>query len=101
MLFDGLQEHLRMSDVFQLPPKLDLSTVSQLVTDLKAIDGDVLLDATEVKQLGSLCLQAIIASARDAKTRGAKFEIQNGSDALRHQIEILGVTPDSFMEGTI
>ena len=90
-----------MSDPLQLPEKLDLSTVSQLVTDLKAMDGDVLLDAVNVKQVGSLCLQAMIASARDAKQRGVKFEIKNSSEALLHQMEILGVAPDSLLEGTI
>ena len=54
-----------MSEPVKLSSRLDLSAASDLKTTLvKASGNDVVLDFSEVKVLGSLCLQVIIAASR-------------------------------------
>lgn len=88
-----------MSTALKLPPKLDLSAATQLVSDLRAIEGDMHIDASEVTHMGSLCLQALIAAARHANASDNIFEISNFTQRALDQLSVMGVTPENLMEG--
>lgn len=88
-----------MVEGVKLPTKLDLSAAMPLVSDLKGIEGDMHLDATDVNHMGALCLQALIAASRHAKANGHTFKISNVSDKVVDQMALMGLTPENLMEG--
>ncbi len=88
-----------MSAPLQLPAKLDLPASLQLVGDLREIDGDMHIDASNVTHMGALCLQALIAAARKAKGAGSKFEITGISEKVAAQLAAMGTSPEHLAEG--
>lgn len=90
-----------MSDPLTLPARLDLSAVTQLVTDLRAMEGDIRVDASEVSHLGALCLQALIAASRQAHANGHIFEISGASEKVVGQMQFMGLAPQQLMEGSV
>lgn len=90
-----------MSTVLALPAKLNTAAAPQLVVDLKKIDGNLTLDATQTKFVGALCLQALVAASRSAKSSGTSFEITGLSQAVEQQMAVMGVTPQRLMESTL
>ena len=91
-----------MSEPVKLPTRLDLSAASDLKTTLvQASDKGIVLDFSEVKVLGALCLPVIIAASRVAKTNGLQFSLINLSERVEDQMRIVGVTPQDISEGAI
>ncbi len=88
-----------MSEPLVLPAKLDLAVAMKLVSDLRAMDGDMTIDASNVTHLGALSLQALIAASRHAKTSGHSFEIRNIHEKALDQMRVMGITPEQLMEG--
>lgn len=89
-----------MGETIVLPPRLDLSSVTGLYTDLCAhSDKDVTLDMEQVTYLGALGLQVMIAAARHAKEAGKTLSLRNISDRIVVQLRLLGATPETIMEG--
>lgn len=88
-----------MSEVLTLPAKLDLAAADQLVTSLKAQEGDISLDAAEVTHMGAICLQALIAASAHARSHGHAFELRNVSDKVAAQLAVMGTSPQELMEG--
>lgn len=90
-----------MSDPYSLPARLDLSAVTQLVDDLRAIEGDIRIDASEVGHLGALCLQALIAASKHAHSNGHAFEMSGASEKVVAQMQFMGLAPEQLMEGLV
>ena len=91
-----------MSEPLKLSSRLDLSAASDLKTSLVKVSGNnVILDFSEVKVLGALCLQVIIAASRAAKANDLEFSLINLSERVEDQLRIVGVTPQDLSEGAI
>jgi len=83
-----------------LAPKLDLSAASALMTTLKALDQkDIVLDMSEVNHFGALCLQVLVASARNQSENDRKMSFINVSDRVCDQMRVMGVAPESIARG--
>jgi chemotaxis protein CheX len=89
-----------MSDPIKLSAKLDLSAASALAADLKLRHEDeVVLDLSEVRHLGALCLQVMLAAATTAVEDGRKLSCINATDRVIDQLRVMGVTPEMISEG--
>jgi len=89
-----------MSEPIKLGAKLDLSAASVLAADLKKCkDPEVVLDLSEVRHLGALCLQVMLAAASSALSEGRKLVCLNASDRVIDQLRVMGMTPEMISEG--
>ena len=80
-----------MSDPIVLPSKLDLPAAVPLLNDLRACDGDIVLDAKDLSHLGALCLQVLISGAKTARDAGHEVAVPftpGRSDAAQEQTDI-------------
>jgi chemotaxis protein CheX len=85
----------------KLPARLDLAQALPLVSTMREMDGDVEVDASEVRHLGALCLQALIAAARKATADGHRFVMIGATDKVLEQMKVMGTSPETLMEGPI
>ena len=88
-----------MTGVLKLPAKIDLTATDQLVSDLRALEGDIAIDASEVTHLGTLGLQALIAASRSAHAAGHAFSFTSVTDRMKEQMQVMGTSPEKLMEG--
>lgn len=89
-----------MSATVQLAPRLDLPAASTLATTLKEhSDGELVLDMSEVKHLGALCLQVILSAATSAVDAGRSVSLINVSDRVIDQLRVMGMTPETVARG--
>jgi len=89
-----------MADPLVLPAKLDLSEVATLHKELLSRqDQDVTLDLSGTSHLGALCLQVIIAAARQTKGAGNQFSMHSTNDQVLAQLAVMGTSPEMIMEG--
>ena len=85
----------------KLPTRVDLSTVSSLVEDLRKAEGSLSIDGQDVTLFGALGLQALIAASRHMKERGDAFYLENPSEKMIEHMTLMGVTPEQLVEGTV
>lgn len=90
-----------MSGTITLPARLDLPAATRLVAELKQIEGPIVVDGAEVKHLGALGLQALVAASRATHARGDPFDLTNGSEKMIEHMAIMGVTPEQLVEGKL
>jgi chemotaxis protein CheX len=89
-----------MADPVILEPRLDLPAASPLLTTLRARDeAEVILDFSEVKHLGALCLQVILSAATTYGEQGRTLSITNVSDRVVDQMRVMGMTPETIARG--
>lgn len=89
-----------MPDALVLAPKLDLAAASGLMTTLREhTEAEVILDMSEVKHLGALCLQVILSAASTANSENRKILIENVSDRVVDQMRVMGMTPEAISRG--
>ncbi|WP_300019309.1 STAS domain-containing protein [uncultured Roseobacter sp.] len=89
-----------MSAPVQLAPRLDLPAASALATTLKEhSDGELVLDLSDVKHLGTLCLQVILSAATSAVEAGRSVSLINVSDRVIDQLRVMGMTPEAVARG--
>ncbi|MEO9652906.1 MAG: STAS domain-containing protein [Roseobacter sp.] len=89
-----------MTDALVLAPKLDLAAASALMTTLRENDkDDMIVDMSEVKHLGALCLQVLLSAASTAHSQNRKFSITKVSDRAMEQMRVMGMTPESLERG--
>ena len=89
-----------MPDPIRLAPKLDLAAASALLVTLREQEHDeVMLDMEDVKHFGALCMQVILAAARDAEARSGKISMTNVSDRVIDQMRVMGMTPEAITRG--
>ncbi len=82
--------------------KLDVTAAHALHADLVARLGqDIVIDFANVTQIGALCLQACLASAREAHSANTCFDVINVSDPVLIQLSSMGFTPETLAEGTV
>ena len=86
----------------KLQPRLGLAEAQPLVTALREHSGsDLVIDASEVSHLGTLCLQALIAAAREHAAEGTGFLINNVNDSCVQQLSVYGLSPEALAEGVL
>ncbi|MFK7745278.1 MAG: STAS domain-containing protein [Roseobacter sp.] len=89
-----------MSDPIVLAPKLDLAASSALLSTLNAHKSeDVVVDLSDVKHLGALCMQVLLAAATTAQASGKSFSLTNTSDRVLEQMRVMGMTPEAISRG--
>lgn len=89
-----------MTDPVQLAPKLDLAAASDLKTLLsEQKEDEVVLDFSEVKHLGALCLQVLVSAASTLNAENRKLSMLNVSERVVDQLRVMGMTPETVSEG--
>ncbi|WP_299963221.1 STAS domain-containing protein [uncultured Roseobacter sp.] len=89
-----------MSDPVKLQPRLDLSAAAALKSTLTDHKGDELvMDLSDVKHLGALCLQVMLAAAKSKVADGISVSVINASDRVIDQLRVMGVTPETISRG--
>ena len=86
-----------MSAAIELDAKLDLPAASALkVAFSNHEEQEIIVDFSEVKHLGALCLQVLLSAARTARTEGRSMQIINVPDRVVDQMRVMGVTPETI-----
>ncbi|MCV3272061.1 STAS domain-containing protein [Roseobacter sinensis] len=89
-----------MSDPIVLASRLDLPAASALKTQLKEhAEGDLIMDLSEVKHLGALCLQVMLAAATGAVAAGRAVSVINATDRVTDQLRVMGMSPETIARG--
>lgn len=90
-----------MSDTIELPARLDLPYAQKLLQDIgeRDLSKGVTLDASHVSQMGTLCVQVILAAAREAAEAGGALKIENVNDRAVAQLGSIGLTPEKLAGG--
>ncbi|MFV2033633.1 MAG: STAS domain-containing protein [Halocynthiibacter sp.] len=84
----------------KLRPRLGLGEAEPLVKLLGKHTGkDLTVDASAVTHLGTLCLQALIAAARDHAKTGNSFCLVNVNDTCVEQLALFGLSPEAVSGG--
>lgn len=82
-----------------LPEIMTSRYAPDLVTDLKALRGrPITLDASSVRQIGTLCLQALISARRTWKVDGYDFRMSGASEEMAKRWTLFGLPPDEIAE---
>ena len=91
-----------MTEPLVLQQKLDLPAAAPLAEELKSrLGGDVVLDASEVTQIGALCLQVMLAAATSLKGAGHSLSLTNVNDRVVEQLAQMGFSPETVAEGRV
>ncbi|QJF51181.1 STAS domain-containing protein [Roseobacter ponti] len=91
-----------MSDPLVPDARLDLSAAAGLATALRErTEPEVIVDLSEVRHLGALCLQILIAAATAARKDGRSLSLINASDRVIDQLRVMGMTPETIAGGRI
>ncbi len=83
-----------------LPPRLDLSSAPQVLSDLIAVKDDtvIAIDASKVVHFGALGLQIVLSCARHANAHGNQIEISGVSERVEAQLAAMGTSAELIME---
>jgi len=74
-----------------LPAKLDADAAHRLKASLLERQGQSLsIDASDVQQMGTLCLQVLLAAKKSWRNEGHDFVMKNPSPAFRDSVALLG-----------
>lgn len=74
-----------------LPPVLDLRAAALLRTGLlQSRDADLQIDASEVRQLGGLCLQVLLSAHATWQADGRVFQLGSASDEFVAGMALFG-----------
>ncbi len=91
-----------MTATIVLQPRLNLDVVQALSDEISACEGkDLEFDASQVTHLGTLCLQVLLAAARDWAVAGAAFRMVRPSESCLAQLALFGLTPETFAGGNV
>jgi chemotaxis protein CheX len=88
--------------VIELPETLDMPAASSLAESFAKLVGEPLaVDASRVQRLGASCLQVLLAAARTWKTEGDALSLVEPSPRFLEDLNLLGLAPDTFLNGVI
>jgi len=89
-----------MTDPVQMAPKLDLSAASDLMATLQGRkEDDVVLDFSEVKHLGAICVQVLVAAATSFNAENRKLSMVNVSERVTDQLRVMGMSAETISRG--
>ena len=90
-----------MSEPVVLAPKLELAAASALLTSLSSHDApELVIDMSQVKHLGALCLQVLLAAAKTSNSQNRTMTLTNTSDRVIDQMRLMGMTPETIARGS-
>lgn len=85
--------------VLQLRPSLDLTSIEDMLKDLKkARNTAVVIEASNVGRVSTIALQALLSAWVTWRSDGHDFHITGASPSLIEAANLLGLPPD-FLEG--
>ena len=83
----------------QLPDRLDYQSVVPLLADIEAVDDDdLVLDAAQVRHMGTLPLQAILSTVKTRAGSGKKTRLANASDSCVDMLSLFGFSPETLTQ---
>lgn len=89
-----------MSNPVVLTSKLDLSAASGMANTFREnTDAEVVVDFSEVKLLGALCLQVLLSAATSLNAQGRKLQFTNVPERVLEQMRVMGMTPEDITRG--
>ena len=90
-----------MTAQLTLPARLDLTAARPLAKDISALTGDLELDASQVKHLGGLCLQVLLAAAQTSQANGHGFAISAPSEDFDAALAMFGIDPSQLSRNPV
>jgi chemotaxis protein CheX len=88
--------------LIELPENLDMPAAAQLADAFaKRLGEPLAVDASQVTRLGASCVQVLLAAARTWKAEGDALSLQNPSARFLEDLNLLGLEPDTFLNGVI
>lgn len=79
------------AETFVLPEVLDLKAAAPLKAALLELrGGGMQIDASEVRRMGGLCLQVLLAGARAWSEDGMAYTIEPRSEAFSETLALFG-----------
>lgn len=82
-----------------LPEALTSRQAADLFSEFQTLRGSsVLIDATAVRQVGTLCLQVLASACRTWKSEGLEFRMSGSSEVLSKQWKLFGLPVGEFAE---
>ncbi len=89
-----------MAEPVLLAPKLDVAAASDLLSALRENkDTELVVDMSQVKMLGALCLQVLLSAAITARDENRTMTITNVSERVIDQMRLMGMTPETIARG--
>ena len=86
-----------MSTEIMLPEKLDTATAAELQEMLAAAgESDLVLKASQVTQLGGLCLEVLLSAAKTANSAGKSLTVSEPSDKFAEHLAVFGLDISAF-----
>lgn len=86
----------------QLHDRLDYQSVPPLLSELKAIEDDkIVIDAGQVRHLGTLSLQVLLSTIQTRHEAGKSTRITNASDSCVDLLGLFGFTPETLTQPEI
>lgn len=74
-----------------LPPRMDADAAVHLMEELLAFKHDpISVDASDVQQMSTLCVQVLLSARRCWERDGLGFSVKNPSTAFRESVKLLG-----------
>jgi chemotaxis protein CheX len=87
-------------ETIALASRLDLPAASALLLTLKSTSAKaIVLDMSNVRHMGALCLQVILSAAATVRTEGRTLSLVNTSDQVKDQMRVMGMTPEIISRG--
>ena len=88
-----------MSAILALPQRLDYQSLPSLLDELKTASDDTLvLDAQELRHLGTLSLQTILSAIKTRSEAGKTTRFVNANDACIDMLSLFGFTPETLSQ---
>lgn len=89
-----------MAEMIVLARRLGLEEAAPLKMEFLSSRGkDIEVDASQVGHLGTLCLQVLLAAARDWAGSGNAFRLKDPSEAMLSALAHFGLTQENFAGG--
>lgn len=90
-----------MAEALMPQGRLNLPAAAGLHADLlERANQDITVDMSSVTQIGALCLQVLIAAGKTACAAGNTMQLININDTVRAQLGVMGMTPETIVEGS-
>lgn len=88
-----------MTSHVQLHDRLDYHSVAPLMEELKTItDDELVIDAANVRHLGTLPLQVILATVKQRAAQGKHTRLANASDGCVDILSLFGFSPETLTQ---
>ncbi|WP_417243693.1 STAS domain-containing protein [Celeribacter sp.] len=88
-----------MSSTLALPQRLDYQSLPALLDELKSVaDDSLVLDAQELRHLGTLPLQTILSAIKTRAETGKTTSVVNANDACVDMLSLFGFTPETLSQ---